>query len=157
YSLTTSGSLIAENWHQCPLPLPTTRGVHTLIQFLRLPCQLANPSSQLDGFPGVVAVSVHAVALSLGGTATCAVEAAHLPAVHGRRHARLPGALGCGLTAWAFLKGIHGIHGVVSDLRAAPVPPVVVTLPTIAWPPSLTVTCSTRTVCSPLVRYRFSA
>ena len=32
-----------------------------------------------------------------------------------------------------------------------------VTLPTIAWPPSLTDTCCTVTFCSPPVRWRFSA
>ena len=51
------------------------------------------------------------------------------------------------------------VHGVVPRFRGHPLPPPpVATAPTIACPPSFTVTCSTRTVCCPdFPRCRFNA
>ena len=51
------------------------------------------------------------------------------------------------------------VHGVVPRFRGHPLPPPpVATAPTIACPPSFTVTCSTRTVCCPdFPRWRFNA
>ena len=50
------------------------------------------------------------------------------------------------------------VHGVVPHFRVHPLPPGRSTAPTIACPPSFTVTCSTRTVCCPdFPRWRFNA
>jgi hypothetical protein len=56
----------------------------------------------------------------------------------------------------SFLEGIFPFQEDGSFFSEEPLPPCV-TAPTIACPPSFTVTCSTRTVCSPPLRYRLSA
>src|ERR1700731_3189939 len=84
------------------------------------------------------------------------MEAANGPACHGGSHARPPGSLRGRGTTRALLERIDRVHEDVSTFSGEPRPPWE-TLPTIACPPSFTVTCSTRTVCSPPLRYRLSA
>jgi hypothetical protein len=101
-------------------------------------------------------VPVCAVALALRRSASSSVKAANSPAIHRGSLARLLSPLrGCRAPR-AFLEGIDRVHEVASVFLGEPLPPWE-TLPTIACPPSFTVTCSTRTVCSPSLRYRLSA
>ena len=63
-------------------------------------------------FFGIIAVPVHAVSLSLGRTAARAMEAAHIPARHGRGPAGLLGALGRCSAARAAVARKGSVHGV---------------------------------------------
>src|ERR1700732_1513803 len=96
------------------------------------------------------------VRLPLRRSTARTVEAAHSPACHGGSLAPLARAFrGCRAPR-SYLKGILPFHVYGPCFSKAPPPPCL-TLPTISCPPSFTVTCSTRTVCSPPVRYRLSA
>ena len=89
---------------------------------------------------------------------TSSMKPANGPAPHRGSHARLLRPLrGCRAPR-RLLEGILPLLPFHEDcpVLSEPLPPCA-TLPTIACPPSFTVTCSTRTVCSPALRYRLSA
>src|SRR5690349_7911219 len=100
---------------------------------------------------------VGAVHPALWGSPASTMEAANRPSSHGRRPTPLLGPFrGC-RAPQGFLEGILPFHEVGSVFFSeGPLPPPAI-LPTIAWPPSLTVTCPTRIVWSPTPRYRLSA
>jgi hypothetical protein len=122
----------------------------------RLPEEVRKQAPLFLSLVRVEPVSISSVRLALRRSTARAVEAAHCPAPHRGSLAPLARALrGCRAPR-GFLEGILPFHGDGSGFSKEPRPPCV-TGPTIACPPSFTVTCSTRTVCSPLLRYRLSA
>jgi hypothetical protein len=102
-----------------------------------------------NGLGGIFTVPVHAIPLALWRAAASAMEAAYIPARHGWSLAVLPSALGSRCAARAAVARKRTVHGVDPEFPGPP-RPMPVTLPTMAWPPSFTVTCSTRMVWSPL-------
>jgi len=121
-----------------------------------LPQKRGNIPPQGDGFAGVVARLLVPVRLACGRTTTSSMMTADLPAGDGRRLAWLACPLRSGVASRGFEGGWRIAHGVVSSFFGPP-PPAVTVPPTMAWPPSDTVTCWTVTFCSPVLRYRFRA
>ena len=101
------------------------------------------------------AVAIVAVPLAFRSPAASPVHPTDGPALHRRRSTRLPGALAASRAAFR-PRAFQALHGVDVIFFRHPAPRAE-TLPTIAWPPSWTWTCSTVIFCSPPVRYRFSA
>jgi hypothetical protein len=88
-------------------------------------------------------------------TTTSTVNAAHPPTTHSRRLATLPCPLGSGRTSGRVSEALCGVYGVSGTFYYQASPPCV-TSPTMACPPSFTVTRSTLTVCLALARYFLS-
>lgn len=103
------------------------------------------------GFCRIQPVPIHPVPLSLWPPAARAVEAAHSPSSHGWRLTPVFRPLRRGGALGRVLEGVFPVHGVVPVFCFCPPPPEL-TFPTIAWPPSFTVTCSTVIFCCPPVR-----
>jgi hypothetical protein len=118
-----------------------------------VPNQLSELAAHGDRLAGKLAV-LQGIAISNRRTAPSSMHSAHTKAPNGRRPAWLPTALRPRFASWREM--YRQLHGVDLDLFAHPLP-LPSMLPTIACPPSLTVTCFTRTFCSPPVRYRLSA
>ena len=87
---------------------------------------------------------------------TSAVQAANVPALLRRAFAPSPCTLSRCIASWRGPKAQNRVHGVNVVFRHHPPPPCV-TSPTMACPPSCTVTRSTRTTCCALARCFLSA
>ncbi len=111
-------------------------------------------ATAFDRFVGVEAILICAISLAFWRTATGAMKTANSPAAYSRSLARLASAFRHSRAAWCVLESVP-VHGVVFTFLDIPPPPW--TLPTIACPPSFTLTCCTVTFCSPPVLYRFKA
>ena len=113
-----------------------------------LPEKIRNPTALRFRLLGVKAVLIGAVRFTFWRSTTGTMEATHGPAGYRWSHASfLSPFRGC-RAAWTLLERIARVHGVESVFCPE-------TFPTIACPPSCTVTFSTRIVCSP-PRYRLS-
>jgi hypothetical protein len=122
----------------------------------RLPDEVRKQAALLHSLRCMKPMLISSVCLALRRTTARAVEAAHGPAPHRGSLAPFARALRSCRALRSFLEGIFPFHEDGSLFSEEPLPPCV-TVPTIACPPSFTVTCSTRTVCSPPVRYRLGA
>jgi hypothetical protein len=124
-------------------------------RFVYLAYKLANRSPTFDRLARKHAVFPAPIALTLWPATARAVNPADLEASHGRGSAGLAGSLGMRRTA----RG--QVHEVDRGQFRHPSPSrrfgVASMSPTMACPPSLTLTCWTVTRCSPPVRYLLSA
>ena len=119
--------------------------------FLRFPAFSQQPchhAVQFLGFLGPAAMKKGRVLHAGTGTAARSVHPADGPAPHGGVPAGQPRPLAVSRAAG---RGIGRLHGVGAGFHSSPAP-LWFTLPTMACPPSATVTRSTRTTCCPLER-----
>jgi hypothetical protein len=123
---------------------------------VRLPEQVRKQAAFLSGLVRMEPMLIGSVRRTLRCSTARTMEAAYGPTPHRGRPAPLARALRGSRAPRSFLEGIFPFQEDGSLFSEEPLPPCV-TAPTIACPPSFTVTCSTRTVCSPPLRYRLSA
>lgn len=112
--------------------------------------------TQCAGFLGPQSVAIIWMRSTRWRSTTSAVQAANVPAFLRRALAPSPCTLSRCIASWRGSKAQNRVHGVNVVFRHHPPPPCV-TSPTMACPPSCTVTRSTRTTCCALARCFLSA
>lgn len=124
--------------------------------FRRIPTQKPREGAYGLSIARPQPMTVVGVGRSAGCTSTGAVKATDPPALLRRALAWKPGSLRRRRAARGRTQAHDRVYGVRVGSSHAP-PPVCVTSPTMACPPSFTVTRSTRTSCCAFARYFFNA
>ena len=109
-----------EFFHWAFLALLGRRILNHLDQLARLPRQRGDHPPRRDRLAGVKAV-LQGVPVALRSAAACAVHPADAIPSHGRRSARLPAPLRCGVASQRLVH--RPMHGVAPRLSCAPPPP----------------------------------